>query len=233
MFVQVASHRRSGTHMLIDQLRANFSVLGTFRHLEEVAPADCQASGLVLIKTHEPSPGHKQRRYQKTQHPNIDLINRVSRTAKHLYIFRDPYDTLESLYYFDLAGIEPLYNIDRNTSFMDFLLQRGTQDAAPGENRIQHWFGHVTAWIDHPAVLPIRYETFKTDPERKLLSISAHLGVGRLPKSSKTPPTEVGAGTTRLLKQAELWGPDELAAFDRFADRELLRQLGYPPRAAR
>lgn len=232
MFVQVASHRRSGTHMLIDQLRANFSVPGTFRHLEEVDPSDCRASELVLIKTHEPSPGYKQRLYQRKQHPRIGIMNHVGETAKHLYIYRNPYDTLESLYYFDLAGVEPVYTIDRSTSFLDFLLQRGTQDAAPDENRIQHWFNHLTAWINYPAVLPIRYETFRTDPGRELLAISAHIGVVMLPEPLHTRPTGVGAGTTRSLKQAELWGPAECEAFDRFADRALLARLNYPIRGS-
>ncbi len=97
MFLQVSSHRRSGTHLLIDELRAHFPVDGTFKHLEETEAADFDAKGLVLIKTHEPFPGQKQRHFRATGHPKIAMMDRAMSDAKYVYIYRHPFPVLESL----------------------------------------------------------------------------------------------------------------------------------------
>jgi len=228
MFLQVSSHRRSGTHLLIDELRAHFQVDGTFKHLEEADTADFDATGLVLIKTHEPFPGQKQRHFRATGHPKIAIMDQAMSDAKYVYIYRHPFAVLESLYYFDLAGVEPIFKIPADVTFLDFLQQQGKQDATPSENRVEHWCRHVSTWLDHPTALSIKYETFTADKQTALAAISQHIGVPMLATPLQVTPTSVGAGTSRKLKRTDLWGEAERDVFNRYADASLLARLGYP-----
>jgi hypothetical protein len=227
MFLQVASHRRSGTHLLIDVIRANFPVHGTFKHLEEVEESDFETADLVLIKTHEPFRGQKQRHFRAIGHRKTALMQRAMAEAKLLYIYRNPYSVLESLYYFDLAGIEPVYRIPGETTFVEFLVQMGKQDATANENRIQHWCRHVSTWLGERDVHAVKYEDFMVEKTTTLATVARQIGLDMLPAPDSVTSSSIGFGTSKRLKNAEVWNDAAHAAFNAHVDRMLMTRLGY------
>lgn len=214
---------------MIDELRSHFPAEGRFKHLEQVEASDFSVKGLVVIKSHDPFPGHKQHRFRTRGDVRVGLMDLAAAGGKYLYIYRDPFDVLESLYYFDTAGGEPACKIAPATTFLEFLDQRGQQGASKNENRIEHWCRHVSTWLDFPDVLGVSYEQLRADKPATLEAIAKHIRVRRLETPKTVVPTAIGAQFTRKLKRNDLWGADEKALFMHCANASLLDRLGFRP----
>jgi len=181
----IHSHRRSGTHFLLDTVRQWFDVPEEFFALELLPDLNATSSREVdegkrywLVIDHEPFWAFKlSERHIWNSDRYLQRCTRLYMEGKHLYILRNPLDVLRSLYLFDKHGAEPKFAIDPNTSFRDFLLGGSLHEKAGGMNRVEYWANHVTSWCSDPRVLVIHYQNLKDSPESCLNDISAHFGI--------------------------------------------------------
>ncbi|MEM0937432.1 MAG: sulfotransferase domain-containing protein [Pseudomonadota bacterium] len=223
--LHVSSHRRSGTHALIDLLRAHIDVHGVFFHLEELTE-DALAQPLPLIvKSHEPFRGHKLARLKGVR--PAAFLEEVERRSVYLYAHRNPYDVLKSLYYFNLAGDEPVYRIEERTPFGAFLAQTGVQDSATGENRVTFWFRCVRAWLNDAWVVPVSFDEIMRQPIEVLARVARTAQVP-VRRAADVESTAVGPNTTAARAQADLWTAEARAFFRAYAHTPTLRRLDYP-----
>src|SRR5207244_5188413 len=142
--VVVASHRRSGTHLMLDSLRSNVrDVHGRFMTLERIEPSHEKhlpiaefdrrlrsQRGIVLVKTHPlPSAG-------AWQAPGADeYASELLATAPTIYVHRDGRDVLVSLYRF----VQSYSAQVAEQSFAGFLRANHTGLDAAGISRPAYW----------------------------------------------------------------------------------------------
>jgi hypothetical protein len=188
--VVVASHRRSGTHLMLDSLRSNVrDVQRRFMTLERIDPFhekhlsvaefDRQLraqKGIVLVKTHAlPDPDTWPDREAGAY--AAELLG----ATPTIYVHRDGRDVLVSLYRFaqsyspEVAG----------QSFAEFLRSRHTGRDAVGVNRAAYWQQHVLAWLDRGPTTTASYEGLQGDFEASLQSIAKQLDLRLRPALSQ------------------------------------------------
>ena len=217
-YIFIHSHRRSGTHLLIDTISSWFDVVPGFCHfptLDNTVPED-EASTLHntrLVKSHEPIYGFqlKAKHLWETQH-HLDENRRLYENNPHIYIVRNPFLVLRSLYVFDLMGTEDKFKVEQDLSFRDYLLSESMHEAnGDGKNRIKYWEQHVVNWTSRSDILIIDYDDLLQFTTSTAEAISHHV---RSPiRSSQHPvsPTGIGRGLTdRFLKGRlkPVWEPD-------------------------
>jgi hypothetical protein len=231
MIIQVSSHRRSGTHALIDFIRENFSVQGDFFHLEDVLdwPLEKLKEGPLIVKTHEPEPEKKIKHFLKLGHVSEEKAQNIRDLTVDVHAYRHPKNVLKSLYYFNLKGHEPVYQIPENMSFVDFMRQEGVQDAVSKENRLQFWQRCVKNWALREDALALDYQTIAEGSDKLIEILSQHL---QLPPRAYTKneslvqqSTAIGRGTTRSMASIPLWTAEAESCFQQEMDRALLVRL--------
>ncbi len=184
------SHRRSGTHFLIDSIRKNFN--GAYFPNHYQIPADFNIGSLfeksdritntflklinqnnnpVIIKSHllpeEMDITNPQNRHE-------ELIKEIFDTSMKLHVHRDGKDVLTSLYHFIYPG--------NQTSFLDFLEEPNDhivrQIRTPSTfdaNRVRYWSYYVSSWIRRNDTLNISYGELKNDFDQTIEKVSNHL----------------------------------------------------------
>lgn len=224
----VHSHRRSGTHFLIDTLLQNFPVARDWFHLEEDFFSRLGHSPVVL-KSHERHFGEKTH----SRDPWHSYLHWVAATAcyssaLHMHIVRNPRDVLRSQYYFDRKGHEPRYQIPADLSFIDYLACPSRRDPEGKLTPAAYWCAQVSAWSRRPDVLHLRYEDLCLDMPGQLERISAFIGLPVLPRRW-LPSTAIGRKTSGRQAQhgAADWGPAEEALLRSAALHFALPRLGY------
>ena len=151
--IVVASHRRSGTHLVLDSLRNNgLDVHPRFLTLERIDPAHerhltidqfdrrlRRNAGTVLVKTHAlPGPA-------AWEDPVAEAyVRELLAGAPIVYVHRDGRDVLVSLYHY-VATYSPLVS---GQSFGEFIRAPYTAPDAMGLSRAAYWQHHVLAWLD-------------------------------------------------------------------------------------
>jgi hypothetical protein len=183
--ILVVSHRRSGTHWIIDAIRHNFPEVSlSFLTLDRLLPWHHKGplslhqfnsllideEGAVLIKTH----------MAPTLDPfqiELDLIQFVRsllEKSKVVYVYRDGRDVLVSLYYY-MRSFDS--NI-RDVSFSDFIRMENEFDmpnSEPGLNRVEYWMFHVEGWLRQSNVFAISYENLHRDYEWTIKQLGKYL----------------------------------------------------------
>lgn len=224
----VHSHRRSGTHFLIDTLLQNFHVARDWFHLEEDFFSRLGQMPVVL-KSHERYFGEKTH----SREPWHSYLHWVAATAcyssaYHLHIVRDPRDVLRSQYYFDRKGHEARYQIGPEVSFRDYLTRPSRRDPDGALTPPAYWCAQIAAWSRRPDVLQLRYEDLGRDMAGELERISAFIGLPVLARRW-LPSTAIGRKTSE--RQARLgeaaWGPEEEGVLQAAALGFDLPRLGY------
>lgn len=253
--VVVASHRRSGTHLMLDSLRSNVrDVQRRFMTLERIEPSherhvpvvefDRQLRaqrGVVLVKTHAlPAAGAWQAREA------ADYASELLAAAPTIYVHRDGRDVLVSLYRF-VQSYSPQVAAQ---SFAEFLRTRHTGLDAPGISRPAYWQQHVLAWLDRGPTMTASYEGLQGDFDALLRSIADRLDLGLRPVLSQVRLEPRGrrmpilhrvqrvlglrpVGSTAIRPQAGRVGgwrqvlDDEDLAFFESQASEGMRRLGY------
>ena len=179
----VASHPRSGTHLMIDLLRKQFPACATYKlptqslgclylAIEALsAPpgkdiSEARALKILakserpIIKTHaDPALSHLNRQFQHWQ-------QWLSQNATTLYIIRDGRAVLCSLHLFMQS-----YDPAARCSLSEFLHQ-----TVNGQSRVQQRANHVEKWLAQPNVHPIRFEDIVKQTPTTLAKLSQILG---------------------------------------------------------
>lgn len=204
--VVVASHRRSGTHLMLDFLRRQFEaccppfrlgvnphrylyfVIDRFRpeHRSHVGVQACQrmmaTAPMPALKTHS-----------TPDFPGIiaearPLCEAALREGVVLYCVRDVRAVLASLHAFERVTKETAAR-----SLSDYI----RQDVG-GRNRVRYWADHVQAWSNlSPAAHIIRYEHMVGDPGSMLAHLAAWLGQEPRRREPLLPP--------KLRYRQQLW----------------------------
>jgi hypothetical protein len=184
-WILVSSHRRSGTHFLIDSIAANsravfpahrhlpkdLNVGSLFREDERVTRAFrslLEKDGPVIIKCHL-LPEEMDLESPRSHHQ--ELVRDVFRRAVKLYVRRDARDTLLSL-----------FDYSRQTDPKAFLREPNDHVARirePGpvdENRVRYRAWHEAAWSRVPGVHPVAFEDLKLRFEETIRTVLAAIG---------------------------------------------------------
>lgn len=187
--VLVASHPRSGTHLVIDLIRRQFPAMKTRRlygrpldHLylnierltaskrrfdNATARAILAKTGRPIVKTHYLPDFSETWAPEETGQLTQEWRALVG-TARCIYVHRDPRDVMVSLKQF----LSPLDATVAQASLPEFI-------------RMTHWSGrtsmlgwwaeHVSGWLDRPSVLAVPYHRLVSDTDAVVEEIAHHL----------------------------------------------------------
>ena len=185
--VVVASHPRSGTHLLIDVLRRQFEACRTWKwpgerldrlycNIDELGGSDEildeTTARRVLGRTdRSPVKTHAWPGYQDTfldaHHDGLDSewVDWLREQGTVFYVYRDGRDVLCSYQLF-----RQKYDPDAFGAIGTFLRQ-----SDDGESRVRRWAQHVRAWRDEPDVHAIQFEHLLNQPESVIQALGKRL----------------------------------------------------------
>jgi len=190
--VVVASHPRSGTHLLIDLIRRQFSGCKTWKWpLERFDHLYCNIDELgggrnilnektarrILLRAERPPiKTHAWPGYEKTffdTQPNglpAAWKNWLRERAVVLYVYRDGRDVMCSYHLFRQS-----YDPSARCSIGTFLRQKEN-----GLNRVQRWRRHVQAWRSESDAHLIQFEQILQNPKHIVRKLSRILDLDPL-----------------------------------------------------
>ena len=188
--IVVASHRRSGTHLMLDSLRANApDVHPAFMTLERIEPSHPKhlplaefdrtlrsRAGVVLVKTHALPDA------RDWQSPEAgEYATRLLAAASAVYVHRDGRDVLVSLYHYMAS-----YSADvARVPVGDFIRARLNAPDAPALSRPGYWQHHALTWLrSEPRVLA-PFASLQTDFETTLRGVADRLDLRLRPTLSQ------------------------------------------------
>lgn len=186
--IVVASHRRSGTHLLIDSLLSNLTRNSVSSRIpmikldyasSHVYEWDLSTNQLreciergCLVKSH--AHGHMDR-FFNCEPALAELVEKLILSGKWLYIHRDGRDVLTSLYYYH-AGFDKKI---RSLSFSEYIRMPNDFDSSTyrgAMNRAEYWGYHVESWLDKHGTMMISYEDLRDDYDVVLRKVADFLG---------------------------------------------------------
>lgn len=185
--VIIISHRRSGTHLLIDSIRNNFEEykdgLLTLDELVfhspwvKVVPLEMFRQELIasrrLIKTHTPANFDT---FFGNQPGVTEFVENLLESSKKIVIYRDGRDVLTSLYHFRRS-------FDSNVaqkSFSEFIRMEndfGVNFGSMKINLVEFWKFHVESWLDQKGILAVSFEQLRNDYPGTMSIIGKYLEV--------------------------------------------------------
>lgn len=189
--ILVASHPRSGTHLLIDLIRRHFqetrvwkrpcsSLDRTYINVERTTsdrrqfyPEDCakivRSSRCTIIKTHYLCD------YSETwaEHETADLrpdICGLLEAAYPIYVYRNPISVMSSYREFLAAS---------NTALSQVELSEFAEMAHwnQKDSNIQWWGRHVSGWLARPNILALKFEDILANPLNAIHKVAVHCGL--------------------------------------------------------
>lgn len=212
--VVVASHPRSGTHLMIDTLRLNFPACAPrkgwgerldhlYLSLDRLWAADgpedgqddeCRAAGRLarraarpVVKTHalaDFSAAYLSA-HGRPAHPGV--VDWLTREAAWVYVYRDGRAALASLHRF-LQTNAP----EARVPFSEFLRQ-----TVRGLSRPAAWAAHVRGWLFRPDACCVAMEDVLTRPADVIPELGRRLGLA--PSLPATPAAaDAARGPARL-----------------------------------
>jgi len=215
--VMIATHRRSGTHLLIDFIRRQFRDCQSWKLPGEntnrlYLPMGGLARGRLSKKLARRIISRPQRPILKTHSlPSFDLqqggyealVQWAHDRGKIVYCLRDCRAVLASLYaymqsYDEKARVKPGEFLRQTEPLPEF-----KSPAHSGMSRPAQWAHHVRAWLTQPDVLVARYEDVLANPSAMLDGLSKHLGMRALRVEPLLPPRfsrSLWARTVRRLQ---------------------------------
>lgn len=191
--IVISSHRRSGTHWIIDLIRNNFfQVSKKFENLDRLLPshgdhlfiADMEnfinsSEKKVILKTHMTAMLSPFERNS----PEFLFVKSTLEKSRIIYILRDGRDVLISLYYY----LKP-YREDIQGPFSNFLISMNDFDwAFANLNRIEYWKIHTEGWKKVNNILIVTYEEIIENLSDVLYRISHFLGLNLNPRVTSIP----------------------------------------------
>jgi len=254
--VIVATHPRSGTHLVLDFIRKQFADCRSWKYLAETKnhlylDIDPLLFSSRICKNDRDKIRFAQKILKRAKHPTIKThclkrhldhhsqwSNKLIEKSKIVYVVRDGRSVLCSLHPF-VKG----YSEKAQCSFRDFIRQESN-----GMSRCKKWANHVTEWMNTPDILFIRFEDVIKNTEATLAKIGEHLDLKPLyinpllPKSIQSRRESIWLALTQLSpestthmnfsdqpkgkKYTELFSPEDRAFFQQETG-DLLVRLGY------
>jgi len=181
--ILISSHRRSGTHWVIDLIRKNFiQVNKKFENIDRLLPSHEENLSIeeieniinsseqkMILKTHMTailSPFERNS-------PEFLYVKSILEKSKIIYVLRDGRDVLVSLYYYLNT-----YRKDIQGEFSNFLITLNDFDWIFGNlNRIEYWKLHIEGWKNVNNILVVTYEEIAENSLNVLFRISNFLGI--------------------------------------------------------
>jgi hypothetical protein len=188
--IVVASHRRSGTHLMLDSLRANApDVHPAFMTLERIEPSHAKhlppdefdrrlrsRRGIVLVKTHALPDA---RDWQSREAGEYAM--RLLAGAPAIYVHRDGRDVLVSLYHYMAS-----YSADTaRRPFGEFIRARQNAPDAPALSRPAYWQHHALTWLRSEPRALAAFALMQTDFETTLRGVADRLDLRLRPTLSQ------------------------------------------------
>jgi hypothetical protein len=221
--VIVASHRRAGTHQLLDSLRRNArDVEPEFMTLERIDPThrehlsvadfDRQLRShrrIVLVKVHALPDA---RAWPSTE--TGEYAARLLAEAPVVYAHRDGRDVLVSFYHY-MASYHP--NV-ASQSFAEFIRARLSAPDVPSVSRPGYWQHHVLSWLHTEPRALAGFAAMQANFEGELRSIAERLELRLRPDIAQVTLDRRGK-TGRRLRATDRVLPDRLI-------RAVRRRLG-------
>ncbi|WP_234571541.1 sulfotransferase domain-containing protein [Rhodohalobacter sp. 614A] len=181
--ILINSHRRSGTHFLIDSIRANVQDAWFPNHF--LLPADFNIGSLfgkdekvykifkkylnedrpVIIKSHLLP---EEMNIENPKDKFEQLIKDTFQQSKKIYIYRNGKDTLVSLYHFLKPGVD-FHNFLETKN--DHIIRKIRTEQAYDENRVRYWGYHVEEWKKVEDVCILKFEDLKNNYTEAIKSV--------------------------------------------------------------
>ena len=185
-WILVNSHRRSGTHFLIDALLANIpgAVFPASRHLPvdfnigSVLRRDPVVLDVFLRELDRPSPviikSHllPEEMSEAGADSYTALVAEVFARSYKFYVHRNAFDTLASLYRYSRRQM-PFNAFVRTPNDHVPPVRRPSKIDA---NRARYWNHHVTTWLGRDDTRAVAFEDLKRDPDETLRQLLASIG---------------------------------------------------------
>lgn len=200
--VVVASHPRSGTHLVLDFLRRQFGSFYSWRlwgvpldHLylnierlgaERRRFSDPLARRIVkrprraLLKTHFLSDFTSSWSREESSPPCMHWRDFIDQ-AHFIYIVRHPLDVMASCHQF-LSGIDPAAAGASLPAFLKSPHWDGSAD------RVEWWQRHVESWANRDHVTVVKYEDFLKNPRQVIRLFSDVFREVALWRTPELPP---------------------------------------------
>ena len=183
----VFSHRRSGTHLVIDAICQNFSnysdsipAENTFielfrgkdnKEFERAKAAVKIKSNVFFSHLHDLD---KIDNYFENDPDVLAFYRELIANSKLIYVQRDGKDVMVSMY----EWMKATNFIDSNTSFSEFIRQENNWEAPAIEtnsNRVAFWANHVKSWSQRKNILQLNFEDLLSDFDSKIDEIATHI----------------------------------------------------------
>ncbi len=210
--VLIASHPRSGTHLVIDLLRRQFSCTRNWRwwglpldhlylNLERLGSSnrsfsDALARQIVnrpqraLMKTHFEADFSGSWVAEESLPLDQTWLDLVAQ-SKIIYVVRHPLDVMCSYHQF-LSAIDPDVAGMPLMTFMESTHWTGETD------RLGWWVQHVTGWEALSGVTVLRYEDIVKRTVDALSEISEDIGETSIDRKPRLPPKITSITRTRM-----------------------------------
>ncbi|KAA1259821.1 Sulfotransferase domain protein [Rubripirellula obstinata] len=181
----VASHRRSGTHLTLDNLVANFDAFNSgFKNFDD--PRLDQ--NVALYKTHL---------------DGFQAATKLNNRAKIVYVIRDGRDVMVSLYKYAKTHDSEVRSMD----FSEFLRSPNPyshSEKSRGLNRVEYWNYHVESWLTQTkfSIKCVTFDGWKFSFHENLAALGLFLQLA--PKS---------VSKSMVMKPSQRWTKNILRKF--------------------
>jgi len=212
--VLVISHRRSGTHFLIDAMANNFAPYRrSYLTLDRLRPQNRKPMSLDRFRAKLAA---APRVIKSHMHRDVDgyfagdtkvlpLVKDLLRTAKMMYVYRDGRDVLTSLYFYMRRYQPAIAEVD----FSDFIRMENDFDGGTYDgraDRVEFWKSHVESWLTERSVFPISFEQLKQDYPAAIRRLGRILGleppesIRHVERTGRAGPAADSKWSERLFK---------------------------------
>lgn len=187
--ILVASHPRSGTHLVIDTIRRHFPVTrarrlwgkpvdhlylnverltaGNRRFDDRTAHRILGKSARPLMKTHY-SADFAETWCESETGPLAKKWREMLSTARVIYVFRDPRHVMVSYHQF----LSPIDASVRGMTLGEFIRSEHWTGSC---SKLEWWARHVRGWLHKPGILPLNYDDLLNDASAAIERLAAHL----------------------------------------------------------
>ncbi|MFX0133292.1 MAG: sulfotransferase domain-containing protein [Candidatus Hodarchaeota archaeon] len=153
--IVIVSHRRSGTHWIIDSIRKNSNdVSQNYFNLDQMLESSNKYISpdefITLLNEYKKNKlkpilkTHMTANFSPfTSKKSLKIINEIIDNSKIIYVYRDGRDVMVSFWYYMKKFTKNL------PDFSDFIIMNNDSDPTYSNlNRIEYWKEHIVGWFE-------------------------------------------------------------------------------------